>query len=139
MEVQRADPKLRAFVFVGAAAAWAAFSFFLSSSLSAASQLPRSAALNQLHATLAVCLALVCLCVVAMGALLWRTGTSASLHAQIPPPGWRVLRDTQVLRGEAAVRQGRRLRVAGGALFICAFVLAAVFWNLHAKVAASVV
>lgn len=139
MEIQRADRKLRAVVIAGAAAAWVALSFFLSSWFSALNQLPRPAALSQLHAAHAVCLALMCLCVVAMGALLWRYGTCVALHAQTPPPGWRVLRDTQIVRGEAAVRQGRWLRVAGGALFICAFVLAPVFWNLHAKVAASVV
>ena len=45
-----------------------------------------------------------------------------------PPPGVRVLRDTEVLRGEAAARRGRLLRLFAVLLITAGVVLVAAMW-----------
>lgn len=139
MEVQRADPKFRTAVLVAAAVAGLALWLLLSTWLSALSHAPRASALSQLSTALALCLALMCLVILAFGAFVWRLGAKVQLHALLPPPGSRVLRDTPILRGASALRRGRRLRAIGGALVVCGLVLIPVCWRLHASVATSFV
>lgn len=61
---------------------------------------------------------------------LWRVARKAARAHRFPPPGQKVLRDTPVLLGAAAVARARRLRVA--ALVACAGVVAVVLvaWRL---------
>ncbi|HVE52254.1 MAG TPA: hypothetical protein VNB23_02595 [Ramlibacter sp.] len=59
-----------------------------------------------------------------LAAVLWRSGNEVIAAARFPAPGTRVLRDTPVLEGEAAVRRGRLLRVLAGAVAGCVVVLA---------------
>jgi hypothetical protein len=100
-------------------------------SLKGASQLPRPAAQSQLLTALAWCTGLMCLSLAPFAAYLWRLGAKVVLHAQLPLPGARVLRDTPIIRGEAARRRGRWLQGLAVALLACGIALAVVAWRLH--------
>jgi hypothetical protein len=134
MELQRADPKLRAIVaslvlaaIVGSVGVFALLREWLEGS----SQLPRPAAQSQLLTALAWCTGLMCLSLAPFAAYLWRLGAKVVLHAQLPLPGARVLRDTPIIRGGAARRRGRWLQGLAVALLACGIALAVVAWRLH--------
>lgn len=62
---------------------------------------------------------------------LWRIGARICAAARFPLPGARVVRDTVVLHGGAALRRGRFLQWAGAALAVCALALLAAGWRLY--------
>jgi hypothetical protein len=68
----------------------------------------------------------------AFGGYLWVLGHKIVSAKQFPPPGQRVVRDTEVVEGEAAMARGRALKVF--AVVLCAFCI--MFWMLLWRIAA---
>src|SRR6266852_1125734 len=64
-------------------------------------------------------------------ASLWSLGGSVRRAEQFPPPGYRIIRDTPLLQGQAAVSRARRFRV----LAICLAVASALLWLLCSRLA----
>jgi hypothetical protein len=62
----------------------------------------------------------------AFTAYLWSFGAAVLRAKQFPPPGYRVIRDTPVIDGRAAISRGRGLKM----LALCLGVVAAVLWLL---------
>ena len=63
---------------------------------------------------------------VAFAAYLWSLGAEVVRAGVFPPPGYRVIRDTPVIAGPAAVLRGRGLK----ALAVCLGVASALLWLL---------
>jgi hypothetical protein len=134
MDVQRSDPKLRrvalvvvAAVVVAGVASLAAMQHWFAQ----LKQLPAAAAQAQLLSAFALAFGTVCAAVLWLAASLWRSGAHVRRAEQWPLPGARVIRDTPVLRGSAAVGRGRLMQAAGVALFVCAVCVAVVAWRLY--------
>ncbi len=72
---------------------------------------------------------------VAASAYVWRRALRARVARRMPPPGERVIRDTPVLVGEAALRQARIQQRIAVALSICAIALAMLLWRMAALIA----
>lgn len=70
----------------------------------------------------------------AFGGYLWVLGHKIVQARQFPPPGHRVVRDTEVVSGDAAAARGRALKVF--AVILCAFCV--MFWMLLWRIAAFV-
>jgi hypothetical protein len=62
----------------------------------------------------------------AFAAQLWRLGARILRLRQFPPPGYRVIRDTPVISGPAAIARGRAFK----ALALCLGVAAVLIWLL---------
>lgn len=134
MDVQRADPQLRVaalFVLVFTLVAAVALLVVLQRWLAAVTQLPAAAAQAQLLAAFAWAIGSVCAAMLWLAASFWRSGGRVRRTAQWPLPGARVIRDTPILRGDAAVTRGRVMQGAGAALFLCAACVSVVAWRLH--------
>lgn len=134
MDVQRADPQLRVtvlFVVVVTLVAGVALLIVLQRWFAAVTQLPTAAAQAQLLVAFAWAIASVCAAMLWLAASLWRSGGRVRRAAQWPLPGSRVVRDTLVLRGEAAVARGRLMQVTGVVLFLCAACVSVVAWLLY--------
>lgn len=63
---------------------------------------------------------------VALAVYLWSLGARVLRAGQFPPPGYRVIRDTPVVGGQAAVLRGRAFRalalcLGGGAVLLWLF------------------
>jgi hypothetical protein len=141
MDVQRADPKLRVaalvgviLIFVLGAVLWV----MLQRWLTELKQVPASAAQAQLLTAFAWAFGSVCVAVIWLATSLWRSGIAIRRAAQWPLPGSRVVRDTPVLRGEAAVARGRLMQVSGVVLFLCAACIAVVAWRVYYAFAGAV-
>lgn len=65
-----------------------------------------------------------------LSAYLWRLGARIVHSGVFPPPGMRVVRDTPVLLGRAAVRRGRLLKVLGLLAGAAGIGLVIVLWRL---------
>jgi hypothetical protein len=63
---------------------------------------------------------------VAFAAYLWSLGARVVRAGEFPPPGYRVIRDTSVIVGPAAVLRGRGLK----AFAVCLGVASALLWLL---------
>ncbi|HXJ82626.1 MAG TPA: hypothetical protein VMS64_28555 [Candidatus Methylomirabilis sp.] len=61
---------------------------------------------------------------------LWSLGTKALRARQFPPPGYRVIRDTPVLGGRAALSRGRLLRGLSVGFGVTAVLLWLLVWQL---------
>ena len=57
---------------------------------------------------------------------LWSLGAKVMRTRRFPPPGQRVVRDTPILQGPAALPRGRRLKI----LAVCLGAAGAAFWLL---------
>jgi hypothetical protein len=62
----------------------------------------------------------------AFAVYLWSLGAQVLRAQQFPPPGYRVIRDTLIIDGKAALSRGRGLKV----LALCLAVLAVLLWLL---------
>jgi hypothetical protein len=68
---------------------------------------------------------------VAFAVYLWSLGAKVLRARQFPPPGYRVIRDTPVIGGQAAVLRGRDLKV----LAACLGVASVLLWLLLGRLA----
>lgn len=141
MDVQRSDPKLRvvALVVVGTAlvlgvALWVVLQRWFA----ALAHLPAADAQALLLMAFAWAFGSICFAVLWLGVSFLRAGTRVRRVALWPLPGTRVIRDTPVLRGDAAVARGRLMQVAAVALFLCAAAIGVVAWRLYHVFAAAV-
>lgn len=142
MDLQRSDPKLRLgalVIVIAALLAGVALLLVLQRWFAELKHLPSAAAQVQLLAAFAWAIGSVCTAILWFAAFLWHSGTRVRRVAQWPLPGARVIRDTPVLRGDAAVARGRVMQGAGAALFLCAVCIAVVAWRLYHAFAADAV
>ncbi len=134
MDVQRADPKLRvtALAVVIVALVLGVVLWFVSQRWFAGlKHLPAAVAQAQLLTAFAWTFGSGCVAIMGLAVFLWRSGMGVRRAAQWPLPGSRVVRDTQVLRGDAAVARGRLMQVAGVVLFLLVTCVAVVAWRLY--------
>ncbi|MEW5974219.1 MAG: hypothetical protein AB1898_00295 [Acidobacteriota bacterium] len=61
---------------------------------------------------------------------LWRVGTRIIVTERFPPAAAKVIRDTMVISGRAAVRRGYLLRVLAGVLALNCLLIIAAIWYL---------
>jgi hypothetical protein len=61
---------------------------------------------------------------------LWRLGAKVYLAGEYPPPDCRLIRDTPVVRGKAAILRARALKTAALALLAATGLLCLLFWRL---------
>ena len=61
---------------------------------------------------------------------LWSVSGRVLRAQQFPPPGHRVIRDTPILRGHAAISRGRTLKVLAVCLGVACALLWLLFWRL---------
>ncbi len=61
---------------------------------------------------------------------LWSFGAKVLREQEFPPPGYRVIRDTPVLRGHAAASRGRGLKALALGLAIASAILLGLLWRL---------
>jgi hypothetical protein len=132
-DIQRADPTIRRMVVVvlGAGIAIAAAILLIASRFRA----PFEAWLVQdLRARTTVVFAALTIIsagpVLGMAGYLWRLGQRIARSGRYPPPGLRVLHDTEIVDGPQAVRLSRAMKVFGSVLATAALVLAGFLWRL---------
>jgi hypothetical protein len=61
---------------------------------------------------------------------LWSLGVKALRAREFPPPGYRVIRDTPVIGGHAAVLRGRGLKIVALCLGVASVLLWLLLWRL---------
>jgi len=81
---------------------------------------------------LVAALAFLCASAGVTGMFIFRRGRHVLREGRFPASGERVLRDTVVLTGQAALKRGRILTVLGAALFLSAVALAIASWRFYA-------
>ena len=67
---------------------------------------------------------------VAFAIYLWSFGASVLRVQQFPPPGYRVIRDTPIIGGQAATSRGRGLKTLALCLGVAAVLLWLLLWRL---------
>ena len=67
---------------------------------------------------------------VALAIYLWLLGARVLRARQFPPPAYRVIRDTPVIGGQAAVLRGRVFKVLGLCLALASSLLWLLLWQL---------
>jgi len=65
-----------------------------------------------------------------LAAYLWSLGAKVLRAREFPPPGHRVIRDTPVIVGEAAVARARQLKVLAAGCGIACAMLGFLLWRL---------
>ena len=132
-DIQHADPAIRRTVLVVLAAgiAIAATILLVASRFRA----PFEAWLEQdLRArTVAVFAALTIISagpVLGLAGYVWRLGQRIANSGRYPPPGLRLLHDTEIVAGSQALRLSRAMKLFGSVLATAALVLAAFLWRL---------
>jgi len=133
MDILRADRRLRvvAAITLLAIATLGAVSLSLVDAwLAQVERLPPAAGLRQLRSVL-VWLAGIGVTLIAPVAYLWYFGSRVRMVRQFPLPGSRVLRDTVVLREEAAARRGKFIQLLAVALALCDAALLFLCWRLY--------
>src|SRR5262245_38636928 len=134
MELYRADRQLRrmavlaivGIALLGAVALWALQSWLGSIA---------EAARGSTRARLAVLACVIGASLAPLSPLaiyLWRHGARTRAASQFPPPGARVLRDTQIVRGARAQRRGLWLQAMAVAIALACVGLAAAAWRFLA-------
>jgi hypothetical protein len=88
---------------------------------------------NVITRTLAYAVGVNCVLILLLGAYVWREGSKVRRAGVYPLPDARLIRNTKVLRGEAARTRGRVMQVLGAVLGACAFGLAAAAFALVAQ------
>ncbi|MGH9721417.1 MAG: hypothetical protein ACRD8O_14505, partial [Bryobacteraceae bacterium] len=66
--------------------------------------------------------------VIALAIYFWRFGAKVLRAQQFPPPGFRVIRDTLIIRGPAAVTRGHAIQILAVCLGVAAGVLCLFIW-----------
>jgi hypothetical protein len=134
MPIQSADPALRrrATLLLGAAAVvligfFAAARYWL---VHASAGMSTAQLVSTVQRVLAVCIALMVLCLLALGRHLLLRGRRIVRDRRYPAHDARTLRDTPISEGDAAVRIGNTSRLAGlaGCLLAIALAIAGWFW-----------
>jgi hypothetical protein len=74
--------------------------------------------------------ALLSVPLVVFAAYLWLLGNKVLRAQQFPPPGYRVIRDTPIIDGKAAVSRGRSFKVVALCLALAAALLCLLIWRL---------
>jgi hypothetical protein len=141
MDMQRADPKLRvtAVAVVIVALVLGVVLWFVSQRwLAGLKHLPTAAAQAQLLTAFAWTFGSGCVAIIWLAVSLWRSGTNVRRAAQWPLPGSRVVRDTPIARGSAAVARGRFMQIVGVVLFLLSTCVAVVAWRLYYAFAGAV-
>ena len=67
---------------------------------------------------------------IAFAVYLWSVGTRILRAGEFPPPGVRVIRDTPILSGAAAVARGRGFKALAAALAVAAAILGIFLWRV---------
>jgi hypothetical protein len=141
MEIQQADKKLRlliGLVFLVAVVAAGLGLWGFEVWLDGVKQMPLDQALRLLLSALVWIVGSTFFALLLLGLHLWRWGKRIRAAGQFPLPGSRVVRDTVVLHGEAALRRGRILQATAAALISCGLALLAAFgyfyWSFFSKV-----
>jgi hypothetical protein len=67
---------------------------------------------------------------IAFAVYLWSLGARVIRAQRFPLPEQRVIRDTPILEGQAAIARGRGLKVVAVSLCVAAVVLCSMFWGL---------
>ena len=82
------------------------------------------------RARLALSISMLVLAVpaIAFAVYLWLLGKKVLMALQFPPPGFRVVRDTPIVRGEAAVIRGHTIQILAVCLGVGACVLCLFIW-----------
>ena len=68
--------------------------------------------------------------VIGVAAYLWRFGRRMIRTQRYPPAGFRMVRDTQVVTGDAAIRQGRLVLGLATTIGVAGVLLAFFLWRL---------
>ena len=138
MPIQPADPDLRrrTLLLVALALALACVGFFLLQHWIADLQArPPEEALPLLIDALRWAVLILCVLLGLLTVYLWTLGNRVTSDSRFPPHGQRVIRDTTVLEGDAAMRRGRVLRGLAMVLALCAVGLLATSWHLLSRLA----
>lgn len=133
MDVLLADRRLRAVAVITllAAVTLAAVSLSLVDAwLSKVQRLPPEAALRQLRFAFLWLAGVGGAALCGLSAYLWHLGSRVRAVRQSPLPGARVLRNTLILREEAAVRRGKVIQILGVALALCYVAFLFFCWRL---------
>jgi hypothetical protein len=75
--------------------------------------------------------------VLAVAAYVWRFSAAVISAQECPPPGRRVIRDTPVVVGPAAVFRGRGFQVLAACLAVAAAIVSVMLWRLARALTAS--
>lgn len=102
-----------------------AFGFWLPADLS-----------GRLTLVLGIQMALFTVPLLAMAGYVWHLGGRIVRAQRYPPPGMRLVRNTPIVVGDAAVRRGRVAQALAASLGVAAVLLAFVLWRLLASVGA---
>lgn len=88
------------------------------------------AATHRVRLALVLSAAILTAPIVAFAVYFWRFGDTILRARQFPPPGHRVMRDTPVLDGPAAVRRGHAFKILALGLVVAFAVLWLLLWRL---------
>jgi hypothetical protein len=97
---------------------------------------PSPASKSQLPIAFIWLVGVTVLMLVALGAYLFHYGRRVCAASLFPPPGAKLVRDTPVLRGAAALRRGIVLQGLGALFVLCGIGLAAAAWRFYAAFSA---
>lgn len=133
VEIQRADPEARRqavllVVFATATGALliAGFEYFREPLHEWLTSEPAETA-RRAKLALYVAVLILCVPVIALSVYLWLVGARVLRAQQFPPPGFRVFRDTPVIRGSGATTRGHAIQILAVCLGISVVVLALFF------------
>jgi hypothetical protein len=133
-EIQKADPDARRqailVIVLGAALGGLLISGFENFREAFGEWLASEPAETARRAKLAITLSVFVLSAPAIVAAIyfWLLGSKVLRAQQFPPPGFRVIRDTPIVRGPAAVTRGHVIQVLAVCLGVSAGVLCLFFW-----------
>jgi hypothetical protein len=133
-EIQKADPDARRqailVIVLGAALGGLLISGFENFREAFGEWLASEPAETARRAKLAITLSVFVLSAPAIVAAIyfWLLGSKVLRGQQFPPPGFRVIRDTPIVRGPAAVTRGHVIQVLAVCLGVSAGVLCLFFW-----------
>jgi len=133
-DILRADPRLRrtTLLVLGAAMALAGVGLFFGHKWlsEVAAQTDTHSLVRELRRIIGIALTGSAICLALLAWYAARKATQVKSHQQWPAPGVRVLRDTRIRRGEAALRIGKLLMFICLALLALSVLMGLVVWRL---------